>query len=68
MKIIDDYGRQYTVNSINGIVGEGDIILRTDIHLHPADILAYEKQFTEKFGRKVIVLDAKWGDIFTLTK
>lgn len=68
MKIIDDYGRQYTVNSINGTVDEGDIILRTDVHLCQPDIVAHEKQFTEKFGRKVIVLDAKWRDIFTLKK
>ena len=49
-----------------GIIGKGDIIIRLDRCYRDETIKEMETNLSAKFGRKVILLDARYGEILTL--
>ena len=48
------------------IIGEGDIVIRIKALYREEIIKEMEAHLSEKFGRKVILLDARYGEILTL--
>ncbi len=48
------------------MIGKGDIVIRLNMACGKDAIEEMEKELAEKFGRKVILLDARFGEIMTL--
>lgn len=48
------------------IIGKGDIVIRLNMSCRKETIEEMEKELAEKFGRKVILLDTRFGEILTL--
>lgn len=53
------------VESVKNI-GRGDIIIQLKSMQRQEDIEEMEKKMSNKFGRKVILLDDRYGEILTL--
>ncbi|MCI8801081.1 MAG: hypothetical protein HFH88_14910 [Lachnospiraceae bacterium] len=49
-----------------GIIGKGDIIIKLNRCYSDEIIEEMEMNLSAKFGRKVILLDARYGEILTL--
>lgn len=49
-----------------GELNEGDIVIRMSIFLNREDRKELEKELSNKFGRKVIVLDGKVSEILVV--
>lgn len=47
-------------------IGEGDIVIRLNIVMNKRDIERMEQELGKKFDRKVILLDAIFGDVITV--
>ena len=61
----DENGRIVPIEQI-GELNEGDIVIRTSTFLHREDRKEFEKELSNKFGRKVIVLDARVLEILVV--
>lgn len=61
----DEYGNRKQIEKVVGVT-EGDIILMTKVCMRESDVERMEKVLSEKFERKVIVLDEKIKEILTL--
>ena len=61
----DEFGNKAEIREVKGI-GEGDLIILLDCHCREKDIEVLEKYFSEKFERKVIVLDGRVAEIMTV--
>nr|WP_296464344.1 hypothetical protein [uncultured Acetatifactor sp.] len=48
------------------VIGEGTIVIRFNRCCRKEETEEMEKELAEKFGRKVILLDARFGEILTL--
>ena len=48
------------------MIGKGDIVIRINMSCGKETIEEMEKELAEKFGRKVILLDTRFGEIMTL--
>lgn len=48
------------------VIGEGAVVIRLNQSCRKEDLEAKEKYLADKFGRKVILLDATFGEILTL--
>ena len=48
------------------VIGEGAIVIRFDRCCRKEELEEMEKELAEKFGRKIILLDARFGEIMTL--
>ena len=48
------------------VIGEGTIVIRINQRCGKDEVEEVEKELAEKFGRKVILLDARFGEILTL--
>ena len=47
-------------------IGEGDIVIRSKVHISREDTEELEAYLSERFKRNVIILDAKYGDILII--
>ena len=47
-------------------IGKGDIVIRTKSVYHDDHLAEMEKMLNDKFGRKVILLDARFGEIMVV--
>lgn len=61
----DELGNRTQVREV-GSVGEGDLIIFLHSSYRAKDIEDMEKYFSEKFERKVIVLDGRVAEIMTV--
>ena len=61
----DEVGNRTQVREV-GSVGEGDLIIFLHSSYRAKDIEDMEKYFSEKFERKVIVLDGRVAEIMTV--
>ena len=53
MKIVDDDGKEYTINSIEkNVIGDGDIILTANVLLRLEDAEKIENYFSKKLAEK----------------
>nr|WP_300790021.1 hypothetical protein [uncultured Acetatifactor sp.] len=48
------------------VIGEGTIAIRINQRCGKEEVEEVEKELAEKFGRKVILLDTRFGEILTL--
>lgn len=48
------------------VIGEGTIVIRINQRCGKDEVEEVEKELAEKFGRKVILLDTRFGEILTL--
>ncbi len=48
------------------VIGEGTVIIRLNQCCRKEELKEMEEELAEKFGRKVILLDARFGEILTL--
>lgn len=48
------------------VIGEGTVVIRLNQSCRKEDLEEKEKYLADKFGRKVILLDARFGEILTL--
>lgn len=48
------------------VIGKGIIVIRFNQFCRKEELEEMEKELTEKFGRKVVLLDARFGEILTL--
>lgn len=67
MKLLFDNGQQIELEKVQNI-GEGDIIIRLKAIMRQENISAIEEQLSKKLNRKVIVLDSRFGDIYSPPK
>lgn len=58
----NENGEHIELNEIQSI-GEGDIVIRLKVVMAKKDIENLEQELEKKFKRKVIVLDAIFGDV-----
>lgn len=65
MKLILDSGKQIELDKAQSL-GEGDIIIKSKVHMHPKDIDAREQELSKKLERKVVILNAEFDDIYIL--
>lgn len=67
MKIIlrNNNGAEIEVEKIN-CLSEGDLILKSRMRIHDEQKRKIEDYYTEKFNRRVIVLDGMIDEIFTI--
>lgn len=68
MKLIDENGIEFNIVTIAKDLEDGDIIIKLKEHFKLEDIKTLEKHYTEKFGRKVIVVDNIVDEILTLRR
>ena len=48
------------------VIGEGAVVIRLNQSCRKEDLEEMEKYLADKFGRKVILLDERFGEILTL--
>lgn len=48
------------------VIGEGTVVIRLNQSCRKEDLEAMEKYLADKLGRKVILLDTRFGEILTL--
>ena len=48
------------------VIGAGDIVIRINSIFHEDRLTEMEKNLSKKFERKVILLDARYGEILVL--
>lgn len=48
------------------IIGAGDIVIRVSSIFHEDCLTEMEKNLSKKFERKVIILDARYGEILVI--
>ena len=48
------------------VIGEGTIVIRINQRCGKDEVEEVEKELAEKFGRKAILLDTRFGEILTL--
>ena len=48
------------------VIEEGDIVIRANMRCGDESITEMEKKLSERFGRKVIVLDDRFGEILVV--
>lgn len=48
------------------VIGEGTVVIRLNQSCRKEDLEATEKYLADKLGRKVVLLDTRFGEILTL--
>lgn len=61
----DDAGIYTEIESVNSI-GQGDVIIRLNQCCREEDAERLERRLKRKLNRRVILLDARFGEILTL--
>ena len=61
-----DGGRTIPLRSVDSLGGNGIIVIRADGMWRPEDLQRAENGLSEKFRRKVVLLDGKFSDILLL--
>ena len=47
-------------------MGDGDVVVMTPYHLHTQDIEQMQRELAKAFGRKVVLLDARFNRVLTI--
>lgn len=64
----DESGKEHQIKEVEGISGNGRLVVQTDIYMREEDLDKISKRLSEQFGEKVIVLDRRITKIFQLSK
>lgn len=63
---VDDNGREIPIREVESLSGRGTIVALCGVVLRPTDSEKMEELLAKKFGRDVVVLDAKVSKILAL--
>lgn len=61
-----DDGRNIPIQKVEGLDGSEMLVVRMNIMLKDLEKSLYESKLSKQFGRRIIVLDSRYGEILSV--
>lgn len=61
-----DDGKEIPIKKVEGITGNGIIVIRANAHYRKSDIREMQDELSKQFHREVVVLDSTFGEILSV--